>query len=131
MDISEKVKEAETYRSMGLLEESILIYEEILSSEKSLEDTIRTHLKSTIADIREELESLENGEENTVSEEEIAIIRDTLPMTDGVPDILDSASAFMELGLYKEALSDYEKLLDDKSTWKDVLQDLATCLLKC
>ena len=131
MDISDKVKEAETYRSMGLLEESIIIYEEILSSEKSLENAIQNHFKSTIADIREELESLENGEENTVSKEEIAIIRDTLPKAEGVPHILDSASAFMELGLYKEALSDYEKLLDNESTWKDVLQDLATCLLKC
>ena len=131
MVISDKVKEAETYRSMGLLEESIIIYEKLLSSEKSLENEIRSHFKSTIADIREELESLENGEENTVSEEEIAIIRDTLPIAEGVPHILDSASAFMELGLYKEALFDYEKLLDNESTWKDVLQDLATCLLKC
>jgi tetratricopeptide (TPR) repeat protein len=131
VDISDKVKEAETYRSMGLLEESIMIYEAILSSEKPLEKTIRTNFKSTIAEIREELESLENGEENTVSEEEIAIIRDNLPIAEGFPHILDSASAFMELGLYKEALSDYEKLLDNESTWKDILQDLATCLLKC
>ncbi len=131
MDISDKAKEAETYRSMGLLEESTIIYDEILSSEKSLENETRNHFKATIADIIEELESLKNGEENTVSEEEIAIIRDTLPIAEGVPHILDSASAFMELGLYNEALSDYEKLLDNESTWKDVLQDLATCLLKC
>jgi len=131
VDISDKVKEAETYRSMGLLEESILIYEEILHFEFTLEDTTRNHFKATIADIRKELESLENVDENTVSEEEIAIIRDTLPIAEGVPNILDSASAFMELGLYKEALSEYEKLLNNESTWKDILQDLATCLLKC
>ena len=131
MDISEKVKEAETYRSMGLLEESIIIYEEILSSEKPLEGTAIKHFEATLAEIREELESLENGEENTVSEEEIAIIRGALPTTEGIPDILDSASAFMELCLYKEALCEYEKLLGNESSWKDVIQDLATCLLKC
>ena len=131
MNVSDKVKEAETYRSMGLLEESILIYEEILHFGITLEDTTRNHFKATIADIREELESIENGEENTVSDEEIAIIRDTLPIAEGVPNILDNASAFMELGLYKEALSEYEKLLNNESTWKDILQDLATCLLKC
>ena len=131
MDISEKVKEAETYRSMGLLEESIFIYEEILDSEISMEDTTRTLFESTVIEIRDEIESLENSEENTISEEEIAIIRDKLPIIKGVPGILDSASAFMELGLYKEALSDFENLLNNESTWKDVLQDLTTCLLKC
>jgi tetratricopeptide (TPR) repeat protein len=131
VNISDKVKEAETYRSMGLLEESTIIYDEILSSEKFLENETRNQYKSTIADIIEELESLKNGQENTVSEEEIAIIRDTLPIVEGDPHIQYSASAFMELGLYKEALSDYEKLLDNESIWKNVLQDLATCLLKC
>ena len=131
MEISEKVKEAETYRSMGLLEESIIIYEKIISSEKSLEDTTRTLFESTVTEIRDELASLENGEEDTISEEEIAIIRDKLPIIKGVPHLLDSASAFMELGLYKEALSEYEKLLNNESTWRDILQDLTTCLLKC
>ena len=95
-----------------------------------MEDITRTHFKSTIADIREELESLENGKENTVSEEEIAIIRNTLSTTNGAQHILDSASAFMELGLYKDALSEYEKLLDNDSAWNDVVKEFATCLLK-
>ncbi len=110
-DISGNVKEAETYRSMGLLEESILIYEEILSSENAIEDTSRNRFESTVAYIREELEALENVEENTVTAEEIAIIKDTLSLTDEVPHILVSASAFMELGQYKHALAEYEKLL--------------------
>ena len=131
MDISEKVKEAETYRSMGLLEESILTYEEILHFESALENNARKQFEETISDIRNELEFIENGEENLVSEEEIAIIRDTLSRTQEIPDILDSASAFMELGLYKEALSDYKKLLDNEATWKEVIQGLAICLLKC
>lgn len=131
MDISVKVKEAETYRSMGLLEESILIYEEILISKKILKNNIRNQLKSTIADIRLEIESLENCDANTISEEAIAIIRDTLAISDEVRHIIDSASAFMELGLYREALAEYAKVLGDESTRKDVIQNLATCLLKC
>ena len=131
VDISEKVKEAETYRSMGLLEESILIYEEFLSSEKALEDTTRNQFQSTIDDIRKELKDLEKGEENAVTEEEIAIIKDALSSANDVPQILDSASAFMELGLYKDALAEYEKLFADESAWQDVLEELATCLLKC
>ena len=92
MDISEKVKEAETYRSMGLLEESIFIYEEILDSEISMEDTTRTLFESTVIEIRDEIESLENSEEDTISEEEIAIIRDKLPTIKEVPHILDSGA---------------------------------------
>ena len=131
VDISDKVKEAETYRSMGLLEDSILIYEEILSSENAIEDTTRNRFESTVAYIREELEALENGEENTVTAEEIAIIKDTLSLTDEMPHILESASAFMELGQYKHALAEYEKLLAKEYAWKDFVQNIATCLLKC
>ncbi len=131
LNVSEKVKEAETYRSMGLLEESILIYEEILDFDFAFEDGSRKHFKTIIADIRAELESLENEEENIVSEEQITTIRYTLPIAEKVPDIVDSASAFMELGLYKEALFEYEKLFGNETAWKDILQDLATCLLKC
>lgn len=130
MNISDKVKEAETYRSMGLLGESILIYEEILHSDFTLDETTRNQFEATIADIRKENEFIESGEKNTLSNEEIAIIRDNLPTAEEVPDIRDSASAFMELGLYKEALSEYEKLLNNENAWKDILQDLATCLLK-
>ena len=104
LNLSAKIKEAETYKSMGLLEESILIYEEILDFDFAFEDGSRKHFKAIIADIREELESLENEEENIVSEEQITTIRYTLPIAEKVPDIVDSASAFMELGLYKEAL---------------------------
>ena len=35
MSISEKIKEAETYRSMGLLEESIVMYEELVAKSSS------------------------------------------------------------------------------------------------
>ena len=131
VDISDKVKEAETYRSMGLLEESIFAYEEILSSETAIEGTTRNRFGSTVTEIREELEALENGEENAVTAEEIAIIRGALLTTDEVPHILESASAFMELGLYKDALAEYEKLLAKEYAWKDVFEEIATCLLKC
>ena len=131
MDILEKVKEAETYRSMGLLEESILIYEEILSFELTLEDTARDHFKSTIAEIKEELESLENGTVDTVTEEEITIIKDTLSLKDEIPYILESASAFMEMDQYRHALAEYKKLLAKENAWKDASPKIVECILKC
>ena len=131
MDISEKVKEAETYRSMGLLEESILIYEEILSFEFALEDTIRDHFKSMIAEIRAEMESLEDGAANTVTDEEIAIIKNTLSLEDEIPYILESASAFMEMDQYQHALAEYKKLFVKEKAWKDASPIIVECILKC
>ena len=64
---------------MGLLEESILIYEEILSFEFALEDNTRNHFQSTVTQIREELESLKNSD-HTVTSKDIAIIKDTLSL---------------------------------------------------
>ncbi len=131
VDILAKINEAETYRSMGLLEESIQVYEEILSNGNSIEEKKRLNFESTVGKIREELEDLEAVEENTVSEAEMALIRDTLLTTDEVPSILESASAYMELGLFKNALSEYEKLLTDEGAWMDVVEEMAVCLLKC
>ena len=115
---------------MGLLEESIHIYEEILDAEIILKATTRSLFESTVTEIRDELESLENVEGNIVPEELITTIRGILPIAEKVTDIVDSASAFMEQGLYKEALFEYEKLLGNETVWKIILQDLASCLLK-
>ena len=131
MDISEKVREAEAYRSMGLLEESILLYEDFLSSEEDLEDKTRAQFKSIITEIKEEIETFESEDGIPVTEDEIAIIRNTFSAIDDVPNILDSATAFIELGLYQEALAEYESLLADENVWKDIVKDVATCLLKC
>lgn len=131
MDIAEKVKEAETYRSMGLLEESILIYEEILSFEFALKDTTRNLFESKVTEIRKELESLENGDENSVTAAEIAIIKDTLSLKDETPQILESASAFMEMDQYRHALAEYEKLFSKKYAWKNAIRDIVECIHKC
>ena len=131
MDIPDKVKEAEAYRSMGLLEESILAYEKILSSENAIKDEDLDLLESTVAQIRKELENLETPDENVVTAEEIAIAKETLSLTDEAPNHMDSASAFMELGLYKDALAEYERILIGDHASNDIFNDLATCLLKC
>ena len=130
MDISEKVKEAETYRSMGLLEESILIYEEILSFEFALEDNTRNHFQSTVTQIREELASQKNFD-HIVTSKDIAFIKDTLSLKNEIPQILENASAFMEMEQFRHALTEYEKLLVKENVWKDVLQKIVECILKC
>ena len=47
-----------------------------------------------------------------------------------VPAILDSASAFKELGLYAEAISEYEKLFGMDYPLEKIIPEIGGCLLR-
>ena len=131
MDAAAKVREAEIYLSMGLLEESLLIYEQILSDAETVDDSTRQAISNKITEIRNEILTLEQVKHPSVSVEDIAFFRETLSITDEISDALRSAASFVELGLFKEALCEYEKLLCKDYEWKDIIQNATTCLLKC
>ena len=131
MDVMAKVNEAEVYFSMGLLEESLLVYEKVLSGAGALDDSTRQSIAGKISEIKNEIHILDQNDHQSVTSEDIALFKETLSITDGSPETLDSAAAFMELGLFKEALCEYEKLFCKDKEWKDILANTTACLLKC
>ncbi|MGD8294712.1 MAG: ATPase, T2SS/T4P/T4SS family, partial [Desulfobacterales bacterium] len=129
-DIEARINEAEVCRSMGLYGDSLDIYESILS----LVDPQDDHVQATIHK-RINLLKIEIGDQEEVQppveDESDAIIAPNGPFekTD-TPDILASAAAFQEMGLYPEAITEYEKLFKEEYPLENLIPLIAECLLK-
>ncbi|MGD9058649.1 MAG: hypothetical protein PVF38_21080, partial [Desulfobacterales bacterium] len=55
-DIKLKIKEADTCHSMGMIQEALTLYEEVLSLSSAEDDAINGNIKNKINSLRKELE---------------------------------------------------------------------------
>jgi type II secretory ATPase GspE/PulE/Tfp pilus assembly ATPase PilB-like protein len=110
-DIDLKIKEAETCYGMGMIEEALHLYQLILDSDKSLSANVQQVLTEKIAQLKDELQTLQEAEKKGLSIQDISIFKKTLATQTDVPALLDGATALKELGLMEEAAAEYEKLL--------------------
>jgi type II secretory ATPase GspE/PulE/Tfp pilus assembly ATPase PilB-like protein len=139
-DLNTKIKEAEACHSMGMIEEALSLYEQILSLLPDEEDPNADTYREKISQLRKELEMRESAENQGLSPEDITLFRKNLSLHDDIPTILDGARALKELGLLEEATVEYEKLLQfdfGKSDYSkldyspaQIVVDYLTCLLQ-
>ena len=139
-DIQTKIKEAETCHSMGMNEEALSLYEQVLSLSSDQDDQSSEAVRNKISHLRKEIEIQEMAENQGLSAEDITLFRKNLSLHDDVPTILDGARALKELGLVEEATAEYEKLLQfdfEKSDYSkldyspaQIVVDYLTCLLE-
>jgi type II secretory ATPase GspE/PulE/Tfp pilus assembly ATPase PilB-like protein len=139
-DIQLKIKEAETCHSMGMIEEALSLYEQVLSLSSGQGVGGNGDIHSKIDQLRKELELREMDEKEGLSAEDISIFRKNLSAHDDVPTILDGARALKELGLLEEATVEYEKLMQfdfGKSDYSkldyspaQIVVDYLSCLLQ-
>jgi len=139
-DLKTKIKEAEACHSMGMIEEALSLYEQILSLSPDEEDPNADTYREKISQLRKELEMRESAENQGLSAEDITLFRKNLSLHDDIPTILDGARALKELGLLEEATVEYEKLLQfdfGKSDYSkldyspaQIVVDYLTCLLQ-
>ncbi|MBN2418199.1 MAG: hypothetical protein JXL81_02345, partial [Deltaproteobacteria bacterium] len=129
-DINSRVKEAEVYRSMGLPKESLVLYEGILSSIPS-SNKAHQKIKERIDKLKVEIKEKYPEEFEGLTTDEVTGIQNLLTsVNDNAPAINDSAYAFKELGLYKEAIAEYEKLCSLDFPVETIIPDLCDCLFK-
>jgi len=139
-DIKLKIKEAETCHSMGMIDEAVSLYEQVLSLSPDSDADGNGSIRDKISALRKELEIQEMAEKQGLSPEDISLFRKNLSLTDDVPTILDGARALKELGLIEEATGEYEKLMQfdfGKSDYSkldyspaQIVVDYLTCLLQ-
>ncbi|MGA8282314.1 MAG: hypothetical protein WB853_15570, partial [Desulfobacterales bacterium] len=135
-EVDVRINEAEVCRSMGLYDESLTIYEQILAGLPESDGELVETVKAKIADIRSEIAAREQTEVKRVSAKDISMLKKTLSSQDagqGGPSgqtLLDSAASFKELGLFSEAINEYEKLIVQGHTPENISADFADCLLK-
>ena len=127
-----KVKEAEVYHSMGLLEESLGIYKELSSNIAKAQPQKTAEIKSKMEMIKKEIEEAKGHEEEDVKKlaSQKEAIKDQLLGGDNAEEIVTSASALKELGLLEDAIAEYEKLFELDYPITKVIPELIGCLLE-
>ncbi len=111
-EIEMRIKEAETCYSMGMMQEAVTVYQQVLNGLPSKDSQMRQTIQSKIHKLHKEISDQEEADNQGFSAEDISIFKKTLSVHDDVPTLLDGAAALKELGLIDEAITEYEKLLE-------------------
>ncbi|NNK84538.1 MAG: type II/IV secretion system protein, partial [Desulfobacterales bacterium] len=130
-DIKARINEAEVCRSMGLYDESLDIYKKIIPSLPKKDVEILKTIKSKISKVEQEAAKVEKTEPNQVSAEEISKFKETIMVEDeSSTALLDSAAAFSDMGLHKEAAAEYKKLIFEDFPVENIFPQYAKTILK-
>jgi type II secretory ATPase GspE/PulE/Tfp pilus assembly ATPase PilB-like protein len=129
IDIKSKIKEAETYRSQGLLKESLEIYNNILSSSFKIDQNTQNTITKKVNQLKKEIEDLEQDDPE-ISSQDISLLRQTWVAKESADDIFISASSLRELGLIKEAVKEYNKLFNLDYPASEIIHKIAECLFE-
>jgi len=129
-DIESRINEAEVCRSMGLYDDSLDIYNSILSvvgpQDTHVQATIKKRIKLLKNEIGDQKEVLPIGE----GTKDLLISEITSSGKGDIPEILDSAAAFQEMGLHPEAIAEYGKLFKEDYPNEKVIPLITESLLK-
>lgn len=113
MKIGEKIKKAEAYLSIGLLDKSLDIYEEVMSVIPESQPEKLAILKRKIQLIKTELNDRKIEETRDIhSDEQGNALMEAAIDLDDAPEILQTASALKEMGLSEWAAEHYERLFE-------------------
>ena len=130
MEMQSKINEAEAYRSMGLLTESLAVYEKILSETPDMAEQDRKAIHEKITFLKNKIADFEEEAFEELSSKDLLLFREQLSSDKDIKAILDSAVAFRELGLYKYAISEYKKLFKLDYPTEEIFHPLVECLFK-
>jgi len=128
--VEPRINEAEVYRSMGLLDESLSAYRRILSDASGMDDLKQEKIREKIRNLEKQIALKDTESRKGLSDEDITFIKKTLSIHEDTTAVLDSAVAFQELGLFAEAASEYENLFALGYPPQKIIPDLTKCYLK-
>lgn len=129
-DIESRINEAEVCRSMGLYGDSLNIYESILSIVSPQDAQVQDKIKKRIGLLKKEIADMADTKPKGVSAKDISLLKKSFSSQGDVSEILDSASAFQEMGLHGEAVAEYVKMLKEDYPSEKIVPGLVESLLK-
>jgi len=106
-----KLSEAKICHTMGLFNEALSIYQQTLKLIPDQDKKSLNVIQNKIGQIQKELANLEDSEGQEISSDDVVTIKNSMAHDDDAASIVDKAVALKELGLIKEAVDEYEKLL--------------------
>jgi type II secretory ATPase GspE/PulE/Tfp pilus assembly ATPase PilB-like protein len=135
-----RLKEAETCYAMGMIEEALGLYEQVVASSNTISAEARQTLAEKVDQLKQEIQDQKASEKKVLSAEHISVFKKTLSVQEDFTTLLDGAAALKELGLLEEAVAEYEKLVEADPTASNLLKsnglpgkiirDYLSCLLE-
>jgi tetratricopeptide (TPR) repeat protein len=122
-------REAELYRSHGLLDEAHQLYRQVLDESTTLGSSLTTSLQEKIGQLEIDLTELEIDLSDVVSERELSILREGWGDAHSPSDISTCASALSNIGLYEAAIEEYGKLMRLNQPLADYIDVLTDCIV--
>ncbi|OQY14198.1 MAG: general secretion pathway protein GspE [Desulfobacteraceae bacterium 4572_187] len=130
-DIKARINEADVCCSMGLYDEALDIYKQIISSLPKKDVQTLKAIKAKINEVDKKVVDLEKNEPNQVSAEDISKFKESMMVEDESDTaLLDSAAAFSDMGLHKEAAAEYKKLIFQDYPVEKLFPQFAKTILK-
>jgi tetratricopeptide (TPR) repeat protein len=122
-------REAELYRSHGLLEEARQLYHQVLEESGALGPGLAESLQEKIRQLEDELAELDIDLSDVVSERELCILREGWGDAQSAADVRTCAAALGSIGLYEAAVEEYRKLIRLQQPLADYIAGLTDCLV--
>ncbi len=139
INVDLRIKEAETCYAMGMIEESLDLYQQVAASGSTLSSQARLTLSEKVDRLKKEIQDQKESEKKALSAEHISVVKKTLSIPEDFATLIDGAAALKELGLMEEAAAEYEKLMEADPAACDflkvdglpdkIIRDYLTCLL--
>jgi type II secretory ATPase GspE/PulE/Tfp pilus assembly ATPase PilB-like protein len=115
---------------MGLYDDSLDIYESVLSIVGPQDTHVQATIQKRINLLKNEISEQKEAQPIGVDTNDILISEIVSSGKGDVPEILDSAAAFQEMGLHTEAIAEYEKLFKGDYPNEKVIPLITESLLK-
>ena len=124
-------REAELYRSHGLLDEAQQLYREVLDESTTLGPSLKTSLQEKIGQLEIDSTELESEIDlsDVVSERELSILREGWGDAHSPSDISTCASALCNIRLYEAAIEECGKLIRLNQPHTDFIDVLTDCIV--
>lgn len=122
-------REANTYRSHGLPEEARDLYQKLISSSPYLPPEIKTDIDYQLQLIELEIRCVGPEECETLSNEQISVIKQGWGGQATVADILACAESLYHIGRFGEALEELKKLKHKEEAPRSAIALMAACLI--
>ena len=123
-------REANTYRSHGLCEETRDLYKKLLSSSPNLSPEIKADIESQLKQIELEIGCNALEECQAISDEQIAVIKKGWMDQSAFDEILTSAMTFYQIGRFGDALGELKKLGRNFEELERATGEIAACLIQ-
>ena len=122
-------REARIYQAQGLHKEARKLYDGLLASTPNIDPELKSVVQTQIKEINQELAHSDTSQGRQLTAAEIACMKKSLGEKSSAADMLVCAQAFIQVGSYDEALTEFKKLLHTTGVKKNYMNAIAECLV--